>query len=218
MLKLHHNGNPNIGAFGITNNKISFVSPDSKKLISAIKNELKTEVIPTTIFNSNIIGIYCSMNSDFIIVPNLIEKEELEKINEHIEVIIMDTRENAWGNLIALNDNGVIASPLLKKDVIKKLEDSLGLEVLSLSIANYKTVGSLIYPTNKGGLITYKASPEEIEGIENVLKVKLTTASINFGSPFVSLGVIANDKGYVVGETSTGIEIARVEEGLDLIN
>jgi translation initiation factor 6 (eIF-6) len=34
------------------------------------------------------------------------------------------------------------------------------------------------------------------------------------GNGFVSIGIIANSKGYVVGEGTSGIEIARIEEGL----
>lgn len=219
MLKLTYHGNPNIGAFCTANNNYAFISPStSEKLERAIKENLKVEIIKTTIFSSPLIGIYTSLNSSHIIVPYLIEEEELSIIKEAgITPIILKGKENAWGNLVVMNDKGIIASPYVSKENLKIIEDNTGLETLVMEIANYKSVGALLFSTNKGSLITYKAREEEIEKIKSILKTTPITASINMGSQFVSLGLTANEKGYVVGELTTGVEIARIEEGLDLI-
>ena len=218
MLKLTHHGNPSIGAFCRANNNVAFMASDStNKLISYVESQLKVEVVKATIFNSGIIGIYSSINSNHILLPYFTEKREIEKIKCYVEPVVVKTKENAWGNLVVMNDRGAILSPYLNKETISFISNSLGLDVVVSSIAGYKSVGAVAFATNKGALISYKASKEEIKLVEDVLKVKTTTASINMGSQFISLGLIANEKGYVVGELTTGVEIARIEEGLDLI-
>ncbi len=218
MLKLTHHGNASIGAFCRANNKVAFLASDSSyKLEKAISSNLSVEVIRTSIFNSPIVGMYSAMNSNHIILPGFVEEKELESFSAFVEPIVMNTRENAWGNLIAMNDRGAIASPYLSKEVVNYIKDSLGIEVVVSSIAGYKSVGAVLYATNKGAVVSYNASDDELNLIKDVLKVSPLTASINMGSQFLSLGLIANDNGYVVGELTTGVEIARIEEGLDLI-
>ena len=91
------------------------------------------------------------------------------------------------------------------------------MEFFQTSLANYKAIASLLVVNNRGALVSYKASDEELEIIKKALKVSPLRGSISLGSQFIKLGVIANDKGCVVNSLTTGFELSRVEEALDLI-
>ena len=40
--------------------------------------------------------------------------------------------------------------------------------------------------------------------------------TINHGVPFIGSGLVANSKGALVGDLTTGIELGRIEEALNL--
>ena len=218
MRKLTHYGNPNIGVFGIANNKVSFLSSDvTKKFLVGVKENLKTEVQRVTIANGNVIGMHVAMNNKIALLPWIAEKEEVEKFREFLDVLIIKTRKNALGNNLLMNDKGIIASINLEKEVVKEIEDKTGLEVLRIKFGEYKTVGSLGFANNKGCLLSYHVKESEKEKVKDILKVYVGEGSVNMGSQFIRLGIIGNDNGYVVGEETTGIEIAQIEEVLDYI-
>jgi len=68
--------------------------------------------------------------------------------------------------------------------------------------------------TNRGVLVHPKSSQAEISIIEELFKLPVNIGTINFGSPLVGSGLLANNKGYVVGEETTGPEISRIEDTL----
>ena len=218
MRKLTHYGNPNIGVFGVANNKVSFLSSDvTKKFLVGVKENLKTEVQRVTIANGNVIGMHVAMNNKIALLPWIAEKEEVEKFREFLDVLIIKTRKNALGNNLLMNDKGIIASINLEKEVVKEIEDKTGLEVLRIKFGEYKTVGSLGFANNKGCLLSYHVKESEKEKVKDILKVYVGEGSVNMGSQFIRLGIIRNDTGYVLGEETTGIEIAQIEEVLDYI-
>ena len=52
--------------------------------------------------------------------------------------------------------------------------------------------------------------------IEEVLGVEANIGTVNHGMPYVGAGVVANERGAVVSKDTTGIEMGRVEEALNL--
>ena len=216
--KLTHYGNPHIGVFAKANDSVAFLAKEALgKFEKALKERLDVEVVRLTIAGGNIVGMYMALTDKIALLPGIVEKEEVDLISSYVEPLIIDTYENAWGNNVVIGRKGVVASPWLREKVVKELEDHLGLEVFQMPIAGYKSVGAVLFSTSKGALISYSASDEEIDRLSSLLGFKPLRGSINMGSQFVSLGIVANSHGYVVGETTTGIEVARVEEALDLV-
>jgi translation initiation factor 6 len=121
---------------------------------------------------------------------------------------------NALGNLIALNDFGGISSPLLSEKMVKELNRFFSLEFIRNEIAKTDVVGSCIVVTNKGFLVNPNTSKKEFELLKKTFKVEGQLGTANYGDPFVANDVLANSKGALVGEQTSGHELIRVDEGL----
>lgn len=45
----------------------------------------------------------------------------------------------------------------------------------------------------------------------------VSIGTVNHGVPYVGAGMVANGKGAIMGSKTTGIEMGRIEDALDLI-
>jgi len=213
-MKASYHGNQYIGLFGRANDRVAFLPPDvNKSLFCSVRERTGVEVVKTLIFESNLLGVYMALADKFAVVPHTILSSEEEKVSQYVEVVKIGGRFNAWGNNIIIGKS-VIANPRMPREEVKAIQDALGKEVFQRTIAGHSTVGSLVCSNSKGFVVHYKASDEEVRFVERVLGVKGLRATVNMGNGFVSIGMIANSNGYVVGEGTTGIEVARIEEGL----
>ncbi len=214
-----YSGNSYIGMFAETNNEVTLVPLDaSEKFKSAIEENLKTRTIPLMIANSNLIGIYTIMNSNGVILPNVVEEEEIKKVKETgLNVYVSKDLHNANGNNIVVNDKGGIISIRISDYERKKIGDTLGIELHPMKIAEHVTVGSCCIANNKGFLSHFRANETELQVMEEFLKVKGGVGTINMGAGCVSLGVLANDHSYVIGMETTAFEAGRIEEALGFL-
>ncbi|MFA5382955.1 MAG: translation initiation factor IF-6 [Candidatus Micrarchaeia archaeon] len=212
-------GNPYIGVYAIANEKICLVAkhmPDD--LIKLIRDTLDVEVIKASIGGSDLLGIYAVMNSKGIVVPSLIFDSELEELKKlKLDIYVMEDKYNACGNNIAANDNGGILNNNIPKEEINKISECLGVDLVPMHIKNYETVGSLCSVTNKGFVIYNDISDEKMSQLEKIFKVRGLNSTANTGSYFVGISIVANSKGCVVGDITTGFELQRIQEGLELI-
>lgn len=219
MLKTTYYGNSFLGLFFRANNSIALAPLDApEKNVHAIEKALGVSTLALSIGKSTLLGVYTAMNNNGIIVPNIIEKEEVAILKKAgLNVFVSRELNNAYGNNICVNDKGGIVNPHVDRVEKEKIEDVLGVELIQISIAKYTTVGSACIASNKGFLAHYGASEDEIRAIEEALKVKGDKGSINMGIGFVGIGVIMNDNGFVAGEDSTGFEIGKISSALGYI-
>ncbi|MFH2105868.1 MAG: translation initiation factor IF-6 [Candidatus Micrarchaeota archaeon] len=212
-------GNPWLGLFIRSNNKLSLVPADCpEKLGQKIKESLKTELVHTTIGNTNLIGAYVLMNSNGIVLPNITTQAEIKMIKQlGMNVHVSSEKNNALGNNIAVNDKKGIVNGFVNMEEKKKIEDVLGVELIETKIAGHSTVGSCCICNNKGFFTNYAANDKELEFLRSVLGVDGNKGTVNKGVGFVSVGLTANDKGYVAGEETTAHELGRIEESLGFL-
>jgi translation initiation factor 6 len=144
--------------------------------------------------------------------------EELRRLSEHGKVARLPARINAAGNVILANDHAAMVHPGLSAKACEAVADALGVEVLKGTIGGLKTVGMTAVVTNKGLLVHPRASDAEIEVLENLFKLPVDVGTVNFGSPLVGSGLLANSKGYMAGDDSTGPELGRVEDALGFLD
>lgn len=214
IAKVDFQGDPNIGLFGLATDKYVIIPSKIKDSEILGKNIVNGQVAQT-----NLNGIFLAGNSNGVLVPNIINSLELKRIKEKlkdVEIKVLETKYTALGNLILCNDKGCIASGLLK-DKFEEIESVLDVDVKEGKILNTEIVGSLCVSTNKGFLLTMHASKEEFDFIKKVLKVDGDIGSVNFGSIFVKSGIIANSRGVLVGNQTTGPEIGRIDEALGFL-
>jgi translation initiation factor 6 len=189
-----------------------------KKLDDVVEANLKTEVVKVGIGDSNLLGVYLAMNSNGMILPNVMRKSEEAAVKGcGLNVHVSSERHNAHGNNIAVNDKGGIVNPNVSKRELKAMEDTLGVELVPATVAGYTTVGSACIATNTGFLAHYRTSEDEMELLKDALKVYGSKGTVNTGTGFVSYGIVVNKNGYIAGEKTTAFELGRLEEALGLI-
>jgi translation initiation factor 6 len=187
-----------------------------------IANELTRALgVPTigmSVGGANIIGAVVAMNSHGAVVADFMDEPEiaaLEKLG--LKVGRVAGRFNAAGNNILANDHGAFVNPDLSKQAEKSVSDVLGVPVERGTLAGLKTVGSAAVVTSKGLLCHPKTSDEELDMLEKLFKVESDIGTVNHGAPFIGAGVIANKFGGAAGMLTTGPELNRIENALDLI-
>lgn len=219
LSRINFNSNPHIGVYCRANNKIAFVPPFlNEKEKREVKRILKVEVVEATIGGSTIVGSLLAMNSHGMIVADFIGEEELKKLEENFdgEIMVIEDRFNATGNNILVNDYGAIVHPMIEDETLKKIERILDVRARKATIAGLNTVGMAGVATNRGMLCHPKVEEEERKIIEEVLGVEVNIGTVNHGMPYVGAGVIANEHGAIASRDTTGIELGRIEEALNL--
>ena len=213
---MNFNENPNIGVFCKTNENIAFIQKGlSKKTKKKIKEVLDVKIIELNIADASIIGSLLSFNSKGAVICDFADEESINTILKNdLEVYVIRDKINAAGNDILVNDKGALVHPEMKEKTIREIQNVLDVPVFRGTIGSLKTVGMAAVVTNKGLLCHPKTSEEEIRFLEKVFKVPVMIGTINHGSPVIGSGLVANTKGAIIGDLTTGIEMGRIEEAL----
>lgn len=219
MMKLSsYYGNPYIGVYCAASEGVSFIPVDSPRTLARdIEEALGVEVVRCNIASTNLLGALLAMNSHGAVITSMASKEEKEFIAGRLPVYVIEDRLNASGNNILANDKGALVNPDIGKKVLKKIEQTLQVEVAQGTIAGHKTVGSVCAATNRGVLCHPAASDQDLEMLRSVLRVPTAIGTLNYGTPLVGACMVANSRGAAVGFRSTPIELGRVEDSLSLI-
>ncbi|MEM3625471.1 MAG: translation initiation factor IF-6 [Candidatus Bilamarchaeaceae archaeon] len=213
-------GNSWIGMFIKANDLFTFIPVDSLDVVErTVAKYLKTKVVRTTVAQSNLLGLYIAINNNGVVLPNVVDDAELKAFRATgLNVYISEDKHNAHGNNIAVNNKIGIINPEISQAERKKISDTLGVELIPMSIAGYKTVGSSCIVTDRGFLVHYNTSNDEFKLLESIFKVKGAKGTVNTGSGFVSYGVITNNKGFVAGEDTTAFELGQLVSAMDFID
>lgn len=214
-------GGPNLGVF-LSMNNAYFIHPPkiNPKLIEFVKTIHQNMItIETFIGGSAVVGSLIAMNSKGIILPHNILDSELDVLKANMahdfQITTIEAEANAFGNLILCNDHGAIISPKIgeAKEVISK---ALQVPVEVLAYAGSNLPGSCGLANNKGVLVHPMISDEEAEIISKILHVEIDVSTINTGNPYLGGGAVVNDFGALFGRDSTGPEIQRLLEVLQI--
>jgi len=207
-------GNTSIGLFAFATSSAVFLPPAAPSKFRWALSQLG-EVVELTLYESQLLGIHVQFFKDLVAVPPDVPEEEKALLKEHVEVVEVPIPWNAVRNHLVFNEKRALINPRLER-YAKGVEDALGVEVVPFEIANYKTVGSLLLLSERGAAVGYVAKDEEIERLKDLLGYPYPPlrATVNLGSQFLYLGAIYNERGLVVGEPTTGIEVARLQEAL----
>ncbi|MCQ1538045.1 translation initiation factor IF-6 [Methanocalculus taiwanensis] len=212
------NGDPNIGVFARAFEEIAIVpetAPDS--FADSVAELLDVEIVRMFIQGSSIIGSLITGNSRGMVVSGLIGSEEQSKLEEYGEVLLLNETMNAAGNCILANDSFALVHPEMPARLIDRIGEFLKVPVERMQIAGIPTIGMAAVATNKGVLLSPRATPQEIERIESLVSLPVGCGSVNMGSILVGTGVLANSKGFIAGSETTGFEIGRMEDVFGLL-
>ena len=215
--KTHNFGNPHIGLFARASDRLVIADVSaSPKFLSSLE-QLKVPVVKATFGGSGLAGIFASLNSNGIIISPSCSKEEITLFKSHgLNVATIPGQFSAAGNNIAANDHGAVANPEIPRAVLKRMSDCLGGEVVPKRVAGYVTSGSCVIATNKGFAAHNRCTEQELKELQSILGVPGANCTLNAGVAAVSIGAVANSKGALFGESSTGFEVGRVAGALGL--
>jgi len=212
-------GTPHIGVYLFANDSIALVPPG---LDDHVKNEivetLGVEIIETKIAGSILDGVLVVGNNNGIVLPRNIHDPEFEHIvkqlSKHsLNIYVSRSRNTALGNLLLVNDRAGIVGPDFEQEEIPRIRDALDIEIFVKEIMYLTIPGSLAVVNNSGGVIHPDVPDNDLEEVRKILGVFIERATVNSGIPFIKSGLIANNKGLLIGDRTTGPEILRITRG-----
>jgi len=216
---LDFNENPNVGVFCRANDDVAFVCRSLQKNVKKkIVSTLDVKLVELNIADATIIGSLLTFNSKGAVVTDFVDKECMKIIEDQsLDVYVVRDKLNAAGNDILVNDSGALVHPNLKDESLSEIEETLQVPVYRGTIASLKTVGMAAVATNKGLLCHPKVTDEEKRQLEKIFDVNVMIGTVNHGVPLIGSGLVANTKGAIMGDLTTGIEMGRIEEALGFL-
>ena len=201
---------PNIGLYTAVNDSHVFIPNGfAKTKAQNLAEYLKTDYVFTSMANTRLLGALMVVNNHGMLVPQTCHQWEFDHLKKStdLNIEILDTKFNALGNLISVNDKGCVMSPVIPKEYAKKISDILDVEVISKKVAGFHQAGVMVRATSHGGVIHPETDDDDIKTISNVLGVNLEPSTINGGVPYLSSGLLANNNAIVAGTLTSGPEI-----------
>ena len=215
-------GSWNIGAFIITTNEYAIIGEGFRPQIQdQISGALNVGVHVQRIYGEDLVGCLLVANTHGIVVPYEAYEHEVKAIKNKLGVNVLRARfrevySNALGNIILISkDKGIIHNDIYAKNkkMIEQIEDVLDVEIVPFGSKVTEALASYIIANSRGIVFSPLFSEEEIEEMRNILgfsRDRTIVGTINMGNPIVRSGCAANDYGVVVGNRTTGIELARI--------
>ena len=168
----------------------------------------------TSVAGSSVVGsLICGNSHGFVFSPHASD-EEMERIATLGRVARLPGKISAAGNVILANDTAAMVHPGLSDRACDSIARTLGVEVRRGTIGGLKTVGMTSVVTNRGVLTHPRLTEMELAELEDLFGLPVDVGTVNFGSPLVGSGILANGRGYVAGDDTTGPELGRIEDAL----
>lgn len=209
-------GNPNIGLYLFATNDYC-LAPESisDKLLHKVEKVLDVPVIKLNLAGTPLLGVFLSGDSEQLLVPSIIFDKEQEILrSNNINFKVFDTELTALGNNIIFSKDALLINHDYDINSRKKLRELTGKNIISEEFGDVKTIGSAIIVRGKRAVISPLLERYK-QLIKDLLKLDaIEVSSVNFGNPYVSSGLVANDKGLLIGEKTTGLESMKIEQAL----
>jgi len=205
-------GDPNVGIFSFANEKLAVLPAGvSQKKLAMYEQALGVQAYGIGIADSRLVGIYAVGNSNSLLVQYITTEDELKMLESTgVNVVVVNEKRTALGNVIICNDYGAVLDPRLKPDTVEAVEDALKVPVMTSTIGGLPHIGSLATASNKGVLANPIIRDSERKQIAKALNVEVHSGTINSGIPYPRSGVVVNSRGAVVGSSTLGAELIAV--------
>lgn len=218
VVRLNFSHIPYLGAFALATEDLLVVPSRFGKISEEASKTLGVPMVQTLISQSSLIGILSAGNTHGIIVPDLIDTDE-ERLEKQFETDVkrIPGKYTALGNQTLANDKGAIVNPDLPDETVDLIEEALNVPTRQTTIAELKNVGASGIATNEGVLLHPDTTEEELEIVEKALKVPGDIGTASSGVKYLGTCIVANSKGALTGENTTGPELGRIESALGFI-
>ncbi|WP_153952490.1 translation initiation factor IF-6 [Halosegnis longus] len=217
MLRAALSGSSAVGVFARATDDVLLVRPDTaESQREQLGEELDVPVCPTTVAGSGTVGSLATGNENGLLVSSNVTENELDRIGAVTELPVheMPGNINAVGNVVLCNDAGAYVHPDLTREAVSAVKTALDVPVERGTVADINTVSMAAVATNDGVLCHPKTSDETLDFLADHLDVPADIGTINYGGALVGSGLVANEAGFVCGESTTGPELGRIESAL----
>jgi translation initiation factor 6 len=216
--RLKIGGSPLLGVFSRCTEDVVLVPIEADPIaIQLLEERLAATAVRVLAGGSSVLGSLVSANCKGFVLTQAATEAERKRLSEYGKAARLPGKMNAAGNVILANDTAALVHPGLSSRACETVARTLEVDVRRGTIGGLKTVGMAAAATNRGLLVHPRASPEEIAALEDLFSLPVDVGTVNFGSPLVGSGLLANSKGYMAGEETTGPELGRIEEALGFL-
>lgn len=208
-------GSTLLGVFARCTEELVLVPLETNEATRSIVEEgLGVKAVPLVIGGSSVVGsLTCGNATGFVTTP-LASDSALKELSKHGRASRLPGRISAAGNVVLANDSAALVHPGLSNRAVEIITRTLDVDVVRGTIGGLKTVGMAGVVTNNGVLVHPKTSEEEMAVLDKLFGLPIDVGTINFGSPLVGSGILANSKGYLTGADTSGPELGRIEDAL----
>lgn len=220
-------GNPYIGVFcRLIGNTVICPIDASDEFMMDLEETLQVRGVKATLGGTNLHGSLIGANSKGFVIPYFYDLPEIENAFRSADIsleemgisgVVSEDPHTAWGNNILVSDKVALVNPDLQTRSLELLADTFDVEVITGTIAGVKTVGSVAAHNSKGMVVHPKATEDEIAGLSELFGLEVNISTANFGSPHLGASMVVNDNGALLGKRTSGVEMNRIENTLDLI-
>lgn len=201
---------PNIGVYAAANDEVvilpmGYAAPRGERLAQY----LDVRVVYASVAGTRLIGTLAALNNHGMLLPVTATEDECLYMRKEtgLNVEFLDSRYTALGNLICANDRGAVVSPEMPAEAVRRIADVLDVEAVTGRAAGYPQVGSMAVANMQGGIVHPETDEGDMARLSDVLGVEMEQATINGGVPFVSSGILLNNRAAVTGSFTSGPEI-----------
>jgi len=207
-------GSPSIGMFIFVTDEFCLIGKGVKERIKKeLENTFGVKVYEITIGGTNLPGIFINGNDKKLIVPEFINKEEYEMLNEIADIKVLNTKYTPLGNNIIIGKNAILINKEMEENVKNEISEFFNLPIYDFNLKNCKAIGSLIVVKENRVFASNILKDKKIKELKKILKPEvLNVGTVNFGSPFIRSGLALNSYGFAVGSLTTGYELSIIEE------
>ena len=177
-------------------------------------------LVQRDLFNSPYAGVFCATNDNLTLVPPGIPADDMEIIAEalgtKLEIITLGG-SRVLGTLIAMNNSGILVSNIVTDLELEKFAKISKFHNIEFGVLPDRSnaIGNNFLVNDCGGFSNERLGKRAKDKAEDILKVKLTSQSINDMDTLGMIGCITNKGGLYHPDISSS-EKEKMEEGFEI--
>ena len=177
-------------------------------------------LVQRDLFNSPYAGVFCATNDNLTLVPPGIPADDMEIIAEalgtKLEIITLGG-SRVLGTLIAMNNSGILVSNIVTDLELEKFAKISKFHNIEFGVLPDRSnaIGNNFLVNDCGGFSNERLGKRAKDKAEDILKVKLTSQSINDMDTLGMIGCITNKGGLHHPDVSS-FEKEKMEEVFEI--
>jgi len=157
------------------------------------------DIIKYDVYSGPNIGVFTSVNDEFVFIPNGFAKTKAENLAHYLQTEYLMTpvaNTRLLGILMVLNNHGILLPKTSSPEEIANLRKLTDLNVKILD-TKYNALGNLICANDKGGIVSPVIEKEYIKEIEDVLDIEVMQKKV---AGYYQVGAVmqANNLGGII--------------------